>query len=238
LEEKSWEFTIGPIIFDGTILLMCLLTVAIVFSLVFWASRDLKMKPRGKQNVLEFVIDFVSGVIKDNLSARELPKFQLISFTFFTFLLVSNNLGLVTKIVTHAEVSLWKSPTADPLVTLTLAMIALALPHFFGVGRLGFRKYISNSFLQPMPLIAPMKVLEEFTNLLTLGLRLYGNIYAGEVLLGLVCNLGASKPILLPVAVVLEMAWTGFSIFISCIQAYIFVTLMNVYISHKILEEH
>ena len=49
------------------------------------------------------------------------------------------------------------------------------------------------SYLKPMPFMAPLKVIEEFANTLTLGLRLYGNIYAGEVLLGLLATLGAGS---------------------------------------------
>ncbi|MDR0690628.1 MAG: F0F1 ATP synthase subunit A [Streptococcaceae bacterium] len=239
MDEKTWVFHLGPVVFDGTILLMCLLTVIIVFGLVFWASRGLKLKPKGKQNVLEWVIDFVSNIVKDNLSPKELPVFQLFMFTVFSFLTVSNNLGLVTKVVVGGEVSLWKSPTADAVVALTLSLIIALFCNYMGVKRFGFKGYLVNSFLRPVPFIAPMKIIEEFTNLLTLGLRLYGNIFAGEVLLGFICKFGTSHgPFLVPFGIFLEMLWTGFSIFISCIQAYIFIILTNSYLSHKILVEH
>ncbi|MDR1013282.1 MAG: F0F1 ATP synthase subunit A [Lactobacillales bacterium] len=238
MDEKTWIFNLGPIVFDGTIILMCLLTVAIVFGLVYWASRNLKLKPTGKQNVLEWIIDFVSSIVKDNLSPKELPVFQLFMFTVFSFLIVSNNLGLVTKIVVN-DVSLWKSPTADAVVALTFSLIIALLCNYMGIKRFGFKGYLVNSFLRPMPFIAPMKIIEEFTNLLTLGLRLYGNIFAGEVLVGFICKLGLSHwPFLIIPSICLEMLWTGFSIFISCIQAYIFIILTNSYLSHKILAEH
>ena len=80
-----------------------------------------------------------------------------------------------------------------------------------------------------------MKLIEEFTNLLTLALRLYGNIYAGEVLLTLIAsmmnNIGWYS---LPLAIPLEMIWIAFSLFIGSIQAFVFVTLSMVYMSHKI----
>ncbi|MDR1521702.1 MAG: F0F1 ATP synthase subunit A [Streptococcaceae bacterium] len=238
MDEKTWVFNIGPVVFDGTIILMCLLTVAIVFGLVFWASRDLKLKPKGKQNVLEWVIDFVSSIIKDNLSSEELPVFQLFMFTVFSFLIVANNLGLVTKIIVD-DVSLWKSPTADVLVALSLSLIIALFCNYMGVKRFGFKGYLVNSFLRPVPFIAPMRIIEEFTNLLTLGLRLYGNIFAGEVLLSFICKFGLSCGVFLVLpGIFLEMLWTGFSIFISCIQAYIFIILTNSYLSHKILAEY
>jgi len=238
-DEKTLLFNLGPVVFDGTIILMCLLTIAIVFGLVFWASRDLKLKPKGKQNVLEWVIDFVSSIVKDNLSSKELPAFQLFMFTVFSFLIVANNLGLVTKIVVGDNVSLWKSPTADAVMTLTFSLIIVLFCNYMGVKRFGFKGYLVNSFLRPVPFIAPMKIIEEFTSFLTLGLRLYGNIFAGEVLLSLICKFGLSfGPFLVPAGIALEVLWTGFSIFISCIQAYIFIILTNSYLSHKISAEH
>lgn len=81
----------------------------------------------------------------------------------------------------------------------------------------------------------PMKLIEEFTNLLTLALRLYGNIYAGEVLLTLIAKIVISLGwFSLPLAIPLEMVWIAFSLFIGSIQAFVFVTLSMVYMSHKI----
>lgn len=239
MDEQPWKLEIGPIAFDGTILIMCLLTVAIVFGVVFWASRGMKLKPSGKQNVLEYLIDFVSGVIKDNLSPKEVSAFQLFNFVLFGFLLVANNIGLVTKITVGHEVSLWKSPTADPVVTLTLSLIISLFCNYLGAKRFGFKGYLINSFFKPVAFVAPMKIIEEFTNFISLGLRLYGNIFAGEILLGLICQLGMMRvPFTFVIAIPLQIAWIGFSIAISCIQAYIFIILTNVYVGHKILADH
>lgn len=234
-EERDLIFNIGPVYFDGTVLLMTILTCTIIFGLVFWASRNMKLKPQGKQNVLEWFVDFTNGIVKSNAGAGEVKNFSLFAFVLFTFILISNNIGLVTKIVTPNHVSLWKSPTATPAVTMTLAMMVILLSNFYGVERKGFKSYLKG-FFSPV-LMTPLNIVEEFTNFLTLGLRLYGNIFAGEVLLGLLTGMGNSKPILIPVALVLELAWTAFSVFISCLQAYIFVTLTMVYMSHKISEE-
>jgi len=85
----------------------------------------------------------------------------------------------------------------------------------------------------------PMTLIEEFTNSLTLGLRLYGNIYAGEVLLGLLAGTLASSGFAgLIGAVVPTLVWQGYSIFVGSIQAFIFVTLTMVYLSHKVSDDH
>ena len=92
--ESTWTFNIGPIPFDGTITVMTFVTVLIVFGLVFWASRNMQLKPKGKQNVLEWVVDFVNGVSKDNVGPHEAPRFALMNFTLFSFLLIANCIGV------------------------------------------------------------------------------------------------------------------------------------------------
>jgi F-type H+-transporting ATPase subunit a len=236
VEGKGWGFSVGPIYFDGTIIVMSLLTVIIVFSLVYWASRNMQLKPRGKQNVLEWVVDFTGNIVTDSQPASEKKNFHLLTFSFFCFLIVANNLGLVTKIEA-GDKSLWKSPTADPIVTMTLALVVIVMTSLIAAKRKGFIGYLKG-YAEPMPVMAVMNVIEEFTNLMTLGLRLFGNIYAGEVLLGLLCGMVTKTSFwLIPVALPLEVIWTGFSVFISCIQAFIFSTLLNVYINHKLATE-
>ncbi len=224
--------------FDGTVTLMVLLTCAIVFFTVFFFTRKLELKPKGKQNAIEWVIDFVRNIISDNMPSKEITNLHLLAFTFFMFVFVANIIGLMTKIVLPGDISVWKSPTADPYVTLTLALIVIVLSNFLGTERFGFKGYIKNSYFKPVAFLFPVKILEEFTNVITLGLRLYGNIYAGEVLLTLIAKMFLSLGWLsLPLAVPLEMIWIAFSIFIGAIQAYVFVTLAMVYISHKIEAE-
>ncbi len=102
---------------------------------------------------------------------------------------------------------------------------------------MALKKYFQVAFWHdPKPLL-PMNILEEFTNTLSLGLRLYGNIFAGEIMLGLIASMISIGTWIYPIAIILEMAWIGFSLFISALQAYVFVLLTNLYISHKVLEE-
>lgn len=236
--EKTWTFNVGPIAFDGTILIMTLLTVLIIFLLVFWASRKMTIVPKGKQNVLEFVVDFVSGIGRDNLGDAEARKFSFFSFSIFSFVLIANEIGLVTKLESPTGLSLWKSPTANPIITITLAGIVIVFSNLVGVEKFGLWGYIKNSFLKPPAFMLPLNLLEEFTNTLSLGLRLYGNIFAGEILLGLIASLATSIVWLYPLSIVLEVIWIGFSLFIGAIQAYVFTILTNVYLSHKVLAEH
>lgn len=95
-----------------------------------------------------------------------------------------------------------------------------------------------NSYIRPVAPLMPIKLLEEFTNTLTLALRLYGNIYAGEILLGLIASLANSGGMVTwIVGIPLQVVWQGFSIFIGSIQAFVFTTLTMVYMAHKIGHE-
>lgn len=238
MDEQTLKFQLFGIWFDGTICLMVLLTCLIVFAFVYFCSRKMQLKPTGKQNALEWVVDFVRDIVSGNLPKREVNNFHLLAFTFFLFVLVANIIGLMTKVVVGPDnITLWKSPTADPIVTMTLAFTTMILSIFFSIQRLGVKGYFVNSYLKPFGFLLPMNLLEEFTNLLTLGLRLYGNIFAGEVLLTLLGKMAMNGPFGFVAALPLEMIWLAFSIFVGCIQAYVFATLSMVYIGHKIEAE-
>ncbi|MGX7200118.1 F0F1 ATP synthase subunit A [Enterococcus nangangensis] len=235
MDEKSLVFHIGPVWFDGTVCLMVLLTCLIIFLLVYAATRNLQLKPKGKQNAIEYLVDFIRGIVNENLPKDQAGNLFLFAFVLFLFIIVANTVGLVTKVVTPGETTLWKSPTADPIVTLTLSMTVVLLSNFYGLKTFGIKGYFINSFIKPVAFLSPIKVMEEFTNVLSLGLRLYGNIYAGEVLLTLVAKLAMMlPPVGFIISIPLEVIWIGFSIFIGAIQAYIFVTLSSVYIGHKV----
>lgn len=128
------------------------------------------------------------------------------------------------------HVSWWKSPTADASVTMGLAAMVVVLSHYLGMTR-NTRHYFSHYF-KPYVFFFPINLIEQFANLLTLGLRLFGNIYAGEVMIGVLVGAGwLALPGLL--------VWQGFSIFVGLIQAFIFTMLTMVYISRAAIpEEH
>lgn len=128
----------------------------------------------------------------------------------------------------HAELVWWKSPTADASVTLALALIVIFMVHFLGI-RDNTRAYFKH-YVEPNPLFLPIHLIEQLTSFLTLGLRLYGNIFAGEVLIAVLVGMGVFG---IPGLIV----WQGFSIFVGAIQAFVFVMLTMVYLGQK-LEHH
>jgi len=164
--------------FDLTILAMSLLTVLVAFVLIFWFSRNMQLKPKGKQNVLEWVYEFVQGIIRPNLG-RYTSNYGLLFFGLFFFLLIANNIGLLTKLEV-GDYNLWSSPTSNAAYNFGLALLIAVVVHVEGIRKNGIKEYLKE-YLSPTPVMLPMNILEEFTNVISLTLRLYGNIFAGEI---------------------------------------------------------
>ncbi|CAH0345077.1 F0F1 ATP synthase subunit A [Bacillus sp. CECT 9360] len=217
--------------FNLSNILMITVATAVVFLIAVLGTRKLAMEPTGMQNFMEWVMDFVKNMISSSMDWKTGGRFQLLGMTLLMYLFVSNMLGLPFAVV-HDHYLWWKSPTADPVVTLTLAVMVISLTHYYGIQMKGFKGYLK-AYKNPMTLI------EEFSNTLTLGLRLYGNIYAGEVLLGLLAGtLAASGFFGLIGAIIPSIVWMGYSIFVGAIQSFIFVTLTMVYLAHKVSSDH
>jgi F-type H+-transporting ATPase subunit a len=256
--------------FNLSTILMTTITAIIVFLLaragaklaIQKASNGKVNAPSGIQNFMEWVIDFVKGIIASNMSLTKGERYISLGVTLIMFIFIANMIGLPFAITsedhfahdaaeaqiiaaeeagkTEAEIQKlkeahystlwWKSPTADPHVTLTMAVAIILLTNIIGFKSNGFIGYLK-SYKNPMDII------EQFTNTLTLGLRLFGNIYAGEVLLGLLAILGTSGIIGALGGALPMIAWQGFSIFVGSIQAFIFVMLTMVYMAHRIGHE-
>ncbi|MEH7480418.1 F0F1 ATP synthase subunit A [Neobacillus drentensis] len=231
------EFKFMGLWFNGANMLMITVASLIVFLIAVLSTRKLAMKPTGMQNFFEWVMDFVKGIINSTMDWKEGGRFHILGITLIMYIFVSNMLGLPFAIVVDEKLW-WKSPTADPIITLTLAVMVLALSHYYGVKLKGVKGY-AEGFFSPMKFLFPLKIIEEFANTLTLGLRLYGNIYAGELLLSLLATGLAHQGIAGTIAAVpLTLVWQGFSIFVGTIQAYIFTMLTMVYLAHKVSHDH
>ncbi|MPW14542.1 F0F1 ATP synthase subunit A [Lactobacillus helveticus] len=236
--EKSFVFKFMGLNFDLTGIIGSTLMALAVFLICLWLARKIEMKPNKRQNIFEYLLDFTNGIVKDNVSDVDAQKhLALYAFVLFLFIWFMNQLGMFMEVKVDDWVFI-KSPTADPVATMSFAMMTLLLSFTFGVQRFGVGGYLKN-YTQPVGFMLPINIIEEFTNFLTLSLRLYGNIYAGEVLLTLIGNdlAHAGGPFTLILAAPLAMIWQGFSVFIGSIQAYVFVTLSMVYIGKKVTTE-
>ncbi|MCD3539321.1 F0F1 ATP synthase subunit A [Streptococcus equi] len=139
-EAKVPMVELGPITFNLTLLAVCIVTILLIFGFVFWASRQMTLKPKGKQTALEYLISFVNGIGEEHLDSH-LQK--LFAFTFYIFFFCGScqQLGLIYKLETTSGYNLWTSPTANLAFDLALSLFVTLLVHIEGIRRRGFGAY-------------------------------------------------------------------------------------------------
>ncbi|MCO7176317.1 F0F1 ATP synthase subunit A [Sporolactobacillus kofuensis] len=233
--------------FDVTLMIGSVVSALIVLLLVFLLTRKLSVRPGGRQNVMEYVIDFVSGITGMMLEKKESARYLSFALTTFLFILVANLLGVVVMVTATAHgpipslgitaadlkltdsVSWFKSPTSDINVTVAMAGAIFLYSHFAGIAKspLGYLQH----YVKPFWWMLPIHIIDEVSKPATHALRLWANIFAGEVLI-LILREGTFYFTGIPL-----FAWMGFSVFVGCIQAYIFTVLAMVYIAQKVGEE-
>ncbi|KAA8807868.1 F0F1 ATP synthase subunit A, partial [Lactobacillus crispatus] len=135
--EKSFVFKFMGLNFElSGIIGSTLMALAVLF-ICIWLSRKVEMKPNKRQNVFEYLLDFTNGIVKDNVSDVDAQKhLSLYAFVLFLFIWFMNQLGMFLEV----KVDDWmfiKSPTADPVATMSFAMMTLLLSFTFGVQRFG-----------------------------------------------------------------------------------------------------
>lgn len=239
--------------FDIAAIIPILVSVVITLVVARLCVRNLSVEnPSKMQNFLEWAVDFMHSTIASSMPVHKVRPYLALGMTLIMFIFIANLLGLpllinttVTEPIawlgitqhdldTHdnaIHLAWWKSPTADLSVTTGLALIVFVLVHFLGM-KLNRRDYLKHYF-KPYPIFFPVNLIETIAKPVTLALRLFANIYAGEVLIATILMLSwGGIPFLI--------AWQGFSIFIGAIQAFLFTVLTMVYISQATLsdEEH
>ncbi len=234
-----------PYLFSGHWYKVDLVTVAwtliaglILIIISAFMVRKLDMRsPRGLQNWFEWAIEFTQNMSRDMMPSEAGARFVLpFAFIVLIYLFVANWLGLIFTwefepsrnipwlgMVAGQKYSLLNSPTENMNMTLALAILVWLVSHAYGL-RHPWRwlKTYRN----------PMAIVDEITNPLTHGMRLFGNILAGEVLIEALLRM----PMLfgwIPTGLPLLIIWLLYSAFVSTIQAYIFALLLTLYIGHK-----
>lgn len=234
MNEKTASFMLAGLKFDWPTIISITVAMVIVFVVLVWMAHRLTMKPTGKQNALEMLIEFTNGIVDSNLANKTGDNMKFLAFVLFSFIFVTNQLGLILHINVDG-VTYLKSATSDPLIPMILALVSIGMSHYLSVEKIGFKNYVKNVYLSPFPFLLPINIIDQFTSFMTLGLRLFGNIFAGEVVLGLIWNLAQSEGIVTMVpSLFLAIIWIAFSLFIGAIQAYVFVVLTMVYTGEKL----
>jgi len=217
-------------------LFLAFLTGLILLAVGVVVRSSMSLQPGKLQNGVEVVVDQIleqmSAIFGDRHHAEK--YFPLVA-TVFVFVLTSNWLGLlpgsgsfgVREVLEGHEalVPLLRAPAADLNFTLALAVIVMVSVHLFAVLALGFRAHVGKFITLKSPIDAFVGILElvsEFVKIVSFSFRLFGNIFAGEVLLLII---GFLLPLVLPLPFLLLEVFVGF------IQALIFAMLTTVFIA-------
>lgn len=194
----------------------------IILLFAFLRPRLSTDKPGPLQHLSEVMYNFVKGEAADNIdhhSGRFVPFFG----TLFIFILFMNLIGVVPG---------FESPTMNPVVPAGLALATFVFYNWAGFREQGIGKYLAH-FAGPMPLLAPLMLPIEFISHLarplSLSVRLYANMFAGEQVT--LAFLGLTY-------LVVPSIFMGLHVFVSLLQAYIFTLLTIIYVSGAVAHEH
>jgi F-type H+-transporting ATPase subunit a len=221
---KHFYWNIAGLLIHGQVLLVTWVVIAIILTIAILGTQNMQQVPKGLQNFVEQVYEYVSGIAKDQIGEYEYRPWVPFVGTLFLFIFVANWLGALVpwKLITLPEGEL-AAPTNDINTTVALSLLT-SVSYFYGGFKakgLGFfARYIS-----PTPIFLPINILEDFSKPLSLSFRLFGNILADEIVVSVLCLL---VPLLIPLPVMV------LGIFASSVQALVFSTLSASYIGECI----
>jgi len=204
------------------------IVIAILVLFAFFSTRNMKLQPSGVQNLWELIVELWAGIAENTMGPRRGRRFMPLVATAFLFILFSNWFGTLPIgyfLVRNSEghtVPLFRSSDSDLNITAAMAITMIVLAEFFELKSLGLFGYLKGLFLPN-----PLRWLEIFTRPLSLAFRLFGNIFAGEVLLATMLGVA---PFLLFVFIAIEL-------FVGVIQALIFSMLSLVFLSIATVHE-
>jgi len=221
---EHFYWNIAGFTVHGQVLLVTWLVIAIILTITFLGTSNLEQVPKGLQNFVELVFEYIVSIAKDQLGEYEYRPWVPFIGTLFLFIFVANWLGALVpwKLIALPEGEL-AAPTNDINTTVALSLLTSISYFYAGFKAKGlgfFSRYIS-----PTPIFLPINVLEDFSKPLSLSFRLFGNILADEIVVSVLC-------LLVPLFVPLPVMVLG--IFASSVQALVFSTLAASYIAESI----
>jgi|TARA_R110000772_G_scaffold148001_1_gene258421 F-type H+-transporting ATPase subunit a len=217
--------------------------LGIVFSWLFYsvAKKASSGVPSGLGSAVEMVVQFVDNTVRDTFHGRN-PLIAPLSLTIFVWIFLMNLMDLVpVDIVPELMMLLGVEyhkivPSTDPNITFGMAIGVLILILYYSIKVKGFgfaRELAMNPFNHP--LFIPVNLFMEIVGLLakpfSLALRLFGNMYAGEMIFILIAALFSAGVAWMAPAGILQIGWAIFHILVITLQAFIFMVLTIVYLS-------
>jgi len=212
--------------------------ILIVFSLVLRSK--IRLVPGKLQGAVEMGVEALLGLMESTLgSMKAAEKYFPLVATVFIFIMTSNLLGILPGVGSLMlengghEVPLFRSPAADLNFTLAFAVISVIVTNILGMGAVGVFKHLGKFFNFKGPIdffIGILELISELAKIISLSFRLFGNVFAGEVLLTIISFLA---PYFIP------LPFLFLELFVGMIQAFIFAMITLVSISlHTATHEH
>ncbi len=210
--------------------------------------------PSGFQNFVESIIDFVSGQVKDTFPGHN-PLIAPMALTIFVWVWLMNFMDLIPVdllpvIAGFVGIHYLKAvPTTDLSTTFAMSLTVFVLIVYYNIKIKGVTGYLKMFLFHPfgkflVPVNIVMALIEELAKPLSLGLRLFGNLFAGELVFLLIALIGGTLAtglaalFWLPLQVVLDLGWLIFHLLIITLQAFIFMVLSIVYLGMAHVDEH
>lgn len=208
------------------------------------------------QNFVEMILEFVSTQVKDSFPGHN-PLIAPLALTVFMWVWLMNFMDLIPVDLLPAIAHGFGAPhfkvvpTTDLNTALAMALVVFSLTLYYNIKVKGLGGYIKMFLFHPfgkfaIPANIVMTAIEELAKPLSLGLRLFGNMFAGELvflliaLMTLGATLSAGLLIWFPLQVVLDLVWLLFHILVITLQAFIFMVLTIVYLgmAHQTADDH
>jgi len=206
--------------------------------------------PGGMQNFVEMIVEFIEEITSNIFPYRN-SMIAPMAFTIFVWVFLMNLMDLIPVdwiplLAGASGVHFMKIvPTTDPNVTLGMALAVFVLILYFSVRQKGLGGFLGELAFHPFPkVLAPANLFLEGVTLLakpiSLGLRLFGNMYAGEMIFVLIAIMFSSGVVTFIGGSVLQWGWALFHVLIITLQAFIFSVLTVVYMAqaYDVEEEH
>lgn len=224
-EHFYWE--IGKFRLHGQVFIVSWFVIFLLLIASILATKNIQRIPSGWQNFMEYILDFIRSLARDQIGEKEYRSWVPFIGTLFLFIFASNWSGALIpwKLIELPEGEL-AAPTLDINTTVAFALMTSLAYFYAGLKKKGLGYFAD--YAQPSPIMVPFRAIEDFTRPLSLSFRLFGNILADELAVGVIVFL---VPLLIPIPLML------LGLFTSAIQALIFATLAAFYIGES-LEVH
>ncbi|WP_315524179.1 F0F1 ATP synthase subunit A [Fusobacterium massiliense] len=205
--------------------------ILFIFFLIFkLGTKKLELVPGKFQSILEGIYEFLDSTIGQILGAWK-KKYYTYFATLFMFIFLSNIIAFFPVPWARVQEGVlviypaFRSPTADLNTTVCLAMITTVMFISINIKNNGILGYLKG-FADPTPVMLPLNIVGELAKPLNISMRLFGNMFAGGVIMGLVYM---AVPYFVPAALHLY-----FDLFAGLVQSFVFVTLSMVYVQGSI----